>query len=99
MTRRAHPKIKARITPEGEWISVCGREAETLVALCDKGPLGLRAFDFQGGPALRLAAYVHDLRKLGFPIRTDREAHAGGNHAVYFVECKPTVVQVAIGPL
>jgi len=90
---RALPKINARLAPDGTWISLCGREAETLITMAAKGPKGLRAYDFAAGPPYRLNAYVFDLRGFGFPIRTDREDHAGGYHAVYVLECP---VEIAV---
>ena len=98
MNHRSYPKVNARILPGGEWIPVCGREAETVIELDRAGIIGLRAYDFAGGPPFRLSAYVHDLRRLGFPIRTEREPHAGGSHAVYFLECEVSVVVVATAP-
>ena len=41
-------------------------------------------------PAMRLSAYVHSLRKLGFEITTQREPHGGdypGYHARYRLAC------------
>ncbi len=96
MTRRAYPKIMARVLPAGEWISISGREAETLMGLRAKGARGLRAYDFAGGPPFRLGAYVHDLRRFGFSIRTDLEAHAGGSHAVYVLECEIAFEVIAL---
>ena len=94
---RAYPKIRAR-REAGEWVSLCGREAETLMHLSDKGASGGRAYDFPGGPPFRLGAYVFDLRGFGFPIRTDREDHAGGTHAVYVLECEVEIEVVALRP-
>ncbi len=86
MSKRAFPKIAAKQLPDGHWIPLTGREAETMIELQRRGSVGLRAYDFPGGPPFRLGAYVHDLRGFGFPIRTDREKHAGGVHAVYVLE-------------
>ena len=80
MVRRAYPKVLARLA-EGQTIRVVGREAETLLMLVQKGSQGVRAYDFAGGPPFRLGAYVHDLRRMGLAIRTDREPHAGGSMA------------------
>ena len=33
----------------------------------------------------RLAARIHDLRRLGWHIETKWEAHAGGKHARYYL--------------
>ncbi len=97
-TSRAFPKIQARRALDGPWIALCGREAETLMMLTAKGTRGVRAYDFPGGPPFRLSAYVFDLRGFGFPIRTEREDHAGGNHAVYQLECDVEIEVVALRP-
>ena len=93
MVKRAYPKVLARLA-EGQTIRVVGRAAETLFLLIQKGSQGARAYDFAGGPPFRLGAYVHDLRRMGLAIRTDREPHAGGEHGVYVLESPVTVVQV-----
>jgi hypothetical protein len=67
---RALPKIKARRLPEGDWNSIYGREAQTLLGLDRADALGLPACDFPSGPPFRLSAYIYELRRLGFPIRT-----------------------------
>lgn len=61
-----------------------GREAQALIALVDAGATGITSLDMgRAGWAIRLAAYIGDLRKMGVPIVTEREAHDGGNHARY----------------
>ena len=99
MTKRAYPKIRARRVPEGAWVFLTGREAETLMGLQGKAAVGLRAYDFAGGPPFRLGAYIFDLRGFGFPIRTEREDHEGGTHAVYVLECDVEIEVVALRPL
>jgi len=93
MVKRAFPKVLARLA-EGQTIRAVGREAETLLMLVQKGTCGVRAYDFAGGPPFRLGAYVHDLRRMGLAIRTDRERHEGGEHGVYVLESPVTVIQV-----
>jgi len=93
MVKRAYPKVLARM-PEGQTIRAVGREAETLLMLVQKGTRGVRAYDFVGGPPFRLGAYIHDLRRMGLVIRTDREAHEGGEHGVYVLVSPVTVIQV-----
>ena len=95
---RSYPRIKARRRPEGPWLAITGREAETFLLLASKGATGLRAYDFPGGPPFRLSAYIFDLRGFGFPIRTDREDHSGGSHAVYVLECEVETEVVALRP-
>lgn len=90
--RRLYPKVLAE-TGASETLRVVGREAETLLGLVEKGEQGLRAYDFAGGPPFRLAAYVHDLRCMGLAIRTEREAHATGQHGVYVLETPVRIIE------
>jgi hypothetical protein len=63
--------------------SLSGRLGQTLNRLYEAGAQGITPLET---PALRLAAHVHDLRKIGFLIETEREPHAGaysGFHARY----------------
>lgn len=65
-------------------VQVIGREAETLLRLMEAGRHGVTPLDaHRAGPAFRLAAYCHGLRKLGIPIEMDREPHPGGWHGRY----------------
>lgn len=75
-------------------IKANGREAQALLALVDAGATGITSLDMgQAGWAIRLAAYIGDLRKMGVPIVTEREAHDGGNHGRYKIE-PPGAVQI-----
>jgi len=68
-----------------------GRIAQTLHHLHRAGPRGITTIEW---PALRLSAYVHSLRKLGFEITTERELHGGdypGHHARYRLESVVTL--------
>lgn len=90
MTRRL--KIKASI---GErTIRVTGREAETLLKLISAGNEGVTPLDaHRAGPAFRLAAYVHDLKALGFPIECVLEPHEGGRHGRYRLTAPVVVIE------
>ncbi len=60
-----------------------GRIGQTIWELHNAGQDGITALEI---PALRLAAYVHSLRGLGFTIDTELEEHQGpypGHHARY----------------
>jgi hypothetical protein len=92
MARRAFPKVLGQ--SESGLIRAVGREAETLLMLVKAAPLGVRAYDFEGGPPFRLSAYVHDLRRMGLVIRTDKEPHPGGLHAVYVLETAVSILSV-----
>ncbi|GGK28226.1 winged helix domain-containing protein [Salinarimonas ramus] len=93
---RAIPRVVAEIVG-GKRFRVVGRDAETLLLLVRRGERGVTAFDFPGGPAFRLGAYVHDLRREGLGIRTEREPHDGGTHARYVLETPVTVIGVDVG--
>jgi hypothetical protein len=94
--KRNFPRVLAT-TAEGAPIRATGREAATLLKLAEKGATGLRAYDFPGGPPFRLGAYIHDLRRMGLAIRTDREPHATGMHGVYTLETAVAIVTVDDG--
>lgn len=72
-----------------------GRMGWTMAQLVDAGPRGITTIE---RPALRLAAYVHSLRKRGIPIETEIEAHSGpyaGQHARYRLACGATMRDLA----
>lgn len=92
--RKSFPRVVARLHDGSPFVAV-GREAETLIGLCEKGPRGLRAYDFKAGPAYRLATYVHDLRRAGLAIRTLREKHETGHHGFFVLETPIRIVSVA----
>jgi hypothetical protein len=73
--------------PSGRVVSamVKGRELETLKALI-ASPAGVDVLSFPGGPAYRLAAYVHRLRALGLLIETEAVPHRDGWHARYVLQ-------------
>lgn len=73
--------------PCGKIHEAVGREAETISALVNAGASGITSLEtFRAGWAVRLAAYIRELRKMGVPIRTTREPHDGGNHGRYILE-------------
>jgi hypothetical protein len=90
------PKVLASL-PDGRNIRAVGREGETLLLLIKQGCNGLRASDFPDGLPYRLSAYIADLRAMGVPIRTEREAHATGWHAVYVLESQMAIAKVDEG--
>ncbi len=89
-TKRAFPKVIAEVGEKGI-VRANGREGEALLMLAKQGTVGVHAFDSPGGPAYRLAAYMHSLRRMGIPIRTAREMHDGGWHARYICQ---TAIQI-----
>lgn len=84
MRKRQIPRVKFSapdLSPTIQYI--CGRAAETLLLLARRGPEGVVAFDFPGGPAFRLSAYIKQLRDIGLEIVTLREPHDCGWHGRY----------------
>jgi len=80
----AKPTLFIRARVGAHEIKCNGREAQALLALVAAGNSGITSLDMgRAGWAIRLAAYIGDLRKMGVPIKTDREPHAGGNHGRY----------------
>lgn len=72
-------KVIFRLSPDAEPMTVVGREAQTLLLLAERGPLG-----FTSGEASplkwgrRTSAYIHKLRRLGIHIETARETTSDG---------------------
>ena len=72
-------------TPQGETfnLTLAGRNRWAMEQLMRAGRKGCTPIK---NPAMRWAAYVHNLRKFGVPIETVTEKHAGpypGTHARY----------------
>ncbi len=79
----------------GPAITAIGREAQTIIALAEAGPTGITSLEtFYAGWAVRLGAYIFDLKAMGVPIRSTREAHEGGKHARYFLAGPVEVIEV-----
>ena len=80
---------------DGSTLTARGREAETIVALIQAGPQGITSLEaFKAGWAVRLGAYIFDLKAMGVPIRSTREAHEGGKHARYFLAGPVEIIEV-----
>lgn len=61
-----------------------GKAATTLFELAKSGNKGLTALELSNTWAVRLGAYIHDLRhKCGLDIVTQREKHEDGWHGRY----------------
>jgi hypothetical protein len=92
-SNRPAPLIVAFRVDAGPPLSANGREAQTLLALIAAGSHGITSLEaFKAGWAVRLAAYVGDLRKMGVAIVTNREVHEGGNHARYILQSQVEIV-------
>tara|TARA_R110002095_G_scaffold144870_2_gene125283 strand:- start:328 stop:630 length:303 start_codon:yes stop_codon:yes gene_type:complete len=79
-------KITATIWNDGEskHFEVKGKPARTLCELVKAAGRGVTALELSNTWALRLSAYIHDLRhKYGVKIITHREPHDGGTHGRY----------------
>lgn len=88
------PRFAVEATFMGKTETVTGQAARTLVALVKAGRKGVTALEVSGW-ALRLAAYVHKLKKLGLDIEMIREPHTGkagnGWHGRYVLKTPVTV--------
>lgn len=65
-----------------------GRIGQTMHALMKAKHTGITPLE---NPSMRLAAYVHSLREMGFTIDTEMEQHDGpyaGRHARYRLRSK-----------
>jgi hypothetical protein len=74
---------------------VKGKEARTLLALLKAGERGVSVLDARRW-ALRLAAYIFELRGKGLVIETARERHSGrdpGWHGRYTLRSKIELVE------
>jgi hypothetical protein len=87
-------KLKISFRVAGGAIKVAtGREAETIQALVNAGDRGITSLDtFKAGWAVRLSAYVFDLKAMGVPVTVSREPHDGGNHARYKLAGSVTII-------
>ncbi|WP_425356382.1 winged helix domain-containing protein [Xaviernesmea rhizosphaerae] len=77
--------MTVRILPEGQPITVAGRNLWALRLLMKAGKDGCTPIE-QPGP--RWSDYTHKLRKFGFAIETVHETHGGpfpGTHARYIL--------------
>ncbi len=73
-------------------VTVSGRERWTLRQLAKAGTKGVASVE---SPAMRLAAYVCELRKKRVPIETLTEPHGGdfpGTHARYILRANVTKI-------
>lgn len=89
-------KIKATFRiGTGPAIIAVGREAQTIIALVDAVPKGITSVEtFHAGWAVRLGAYIFDLKAMGVPICSTRETHDGGKHARYFLAGPVEIIEV-----
>ncbi|NCC61988.1 MAG: hypothetical protein EOM12_13855 [Verrucomicrobiae bacterium] len=72
-----------------------GKAAKTLLALVTAGPHGITALELSNTWALRLSAYIYNLRHdYGLIIPVEREAHPGGWHGRYVLLTPVQVTKV-----
>lgn len=90
----ARLRVKAS-GPSGEF-SVSGQTARALLALVNAAGRGVTALELSTW-ALRLAAYVHSLRRLGLAITLLREPHPGGWHGRYVLASPVQVLAICNG--
>lgn len=78
--------VKARILPNGQAMTIVGRDAWALHELYLAGKVGCTPID---NPGPRWSHYVYKLRRMGFDIETITENHGGqfsGHHARYLLK-------------
>lgn len=92
--------ITFRLLPDGEPVTVDGREAQTLALLVTTGPRGFTSGEASPlGWARRTSAYVHKLRRRGLPIATVREKTPDGASVARYTLAAPVVVTALEFPL
>ena len=87
--------ITVRIEPDGREISLAGREAWTMRQLVEPGERGITSME---NPAPRLGRYIFKLRRAGFIIETEHEAHGGAfpcSHGRYRLHTPVTILEDA----
>jgi hypothetical protein len=88
-------KVTARKLPDGSPFITSGQEGRTLPLLHQKGPLGVVAYDFRGGPPFCLPAYIWALmRNHGLVIETRREQHECGWHGRFGLHTPVEIIAV-----
>lgn len=89
MKARTDISVSCRID-SGPVTTATGREAQTILALSNAGSKGITSLEtFKAGWAVRLGAYVFDLKRMGFAITTTREPHAR-----YTLACSVQILEV-----
>lgn len=94
MAKRTAFTVTARILPDGQSMTIAGRDAWALDCLYRAGPAGSTPIDH---PGPRWSHYVFKLRRMGFSIETITEPHGGqfaGTHARYVLRSNISLVVV-----
>ncbi|MFN3815161.1 hypothetical protein [Brevundimonas sp.] len=87
------PRLTFRLLPDGEPLTVEGREAQTLALLLTTGPRGFTSGEASPlGWARRTSAYIFKLRRLGLPIATAREATPDGARVARYTLAGPVTL-------
>jgi len=96
--RPARNPARLKVTANGPRgpFTVTGQTARALMALINAAGVGVTALELSSW-ALRLAAYVHSLRRLGLVVTLLREPHPGGWHGRYVLASPVQVQAVAFG--
>ena len=92
-------EITARVLPDGQPLTVHGRDAWALSELARCGQRGCTPID---NPGPRWSAYVHKLRhEYGLSIETINENHGGlfaGTHARYVLRSQVQIIEHGSAP-
>jgi hypothetical protein len=93
-SHRPQEALTARVLPDGEPVTVSGREAQTLRLLLRVGVRGFTSGEASPlGWARRTSHYVWKLRAAGFPISTQREVTPDGCRIGRYALTGPVVVE------
>jgi hypothetical protein len=86
-------KLSLTVQANGKTFTVKGQVARSLQALIKRGPTGITALELSTW-ALRLAAYIHTLRRQHkLSILTLTEKHPGGTHGRYVLRTPVSIVK------
>jgi hypothetical protein len=87
-------EIIVKVEPDGDTITLKGRDAWALAQLVKAGAGGCTPIDT---PGPRWSGYIYKLRKAGLVVETIHESHKGpfpGTHARYVLHSRVSVRQI-----
>ena len=92
-SHRSREALTAQVLPNGEPVTVVGRQAQTLRLLITRGAAGFTSGEASPlGWARRTSHYVMQLRRAGFPIGMVREPATDGSRVGRYFLGSPVAV-------